>query len=83
MPADEKDLSTQVAELRSDVRHVQADAAEIKVDIREIKKGTLAMSLRIDAVGIELGEKISAAKIWGLGLYGSLLSILAHGFKWL
>jgi uncharacterized coiled-coil DUF342 family protein len=37
-PADEKQLLTQVAELRSDVRHVQSDITEIKTRFDKVDK---------------------------------------------
>ena len=67
-------LAVQMAELRSDTRHMQGDLADIKADVREAKA-------KIDALRAEL----SAAKIWALGLYialaGSILFAMARGFK--
>ena len=79
MPTNERvdfDLTAQVAELRADVRHVQSDTTDIKAELR-------ATNQRIDS----LRESLASAKIWALGLYialtGSLLYVMAHGFKWL
>jgi hypothetical protein len=79
MPENERvdfDLTAQVAELRADVRHVQSDTTDIKAELR-------ATNQRIDS----LRESLASAKIWALGLYialtGSLLYVMAHGFKWL
>jgi hypothetical protein len=79
MPGNERvdfDLTAQVAELRADVRHVQSDTTDIKAELR-------ATNQRIDS----LRESLASAKIWALGLYialtGSLLYVMAHGFKWL
>jgi hypothetical protein len=79
MPGNERvdfDLTAQVAELRADVRHVQSDTTDIKAELR-------ATNQRLDS----LRESLASAKIWALGLYialtGSLLYVMAHGFKWL
>lgn len=95
MPAGENDnLGLHVAELRADVRHVQADITEIKADqrvtnqrIESLRKETAES---FESVRKEIGEvkgSLAAAKIWALGLYfalaGSLLYVLARGFKWL
>ena len=52
MPANENDnLAIQVAELRSDVRHIQADTTDIKADLR-------ATNQRLDQKLQSLREKI-------------------------
>jgi hypothetical protein len=78
VPANEKvdsDLAIQVAELRADVRHVQADTMDIKAELRVTNQ-------RLDS----LKDSLASAKVWALGLYialaGSLLYVLARGFKW-
>ena len=78
MPANEKvdfDLAVQVAELRTDVRHIQSDTTEIKAALRDTNQ-------RVDS----LKDSLASAKVWALGLYialaGSLLYVLARGFKW-
>jgi uncharacterized protein YlxW (UPF0749 family) len=79
MPGNERvdfDLTAQVAELRADVRHVQSDTTDIKAELR-------ATNQHLDS----LRKSLASAKIWALGLYialtGSLLYVMAHGFKWL
>jgi hypothetical protein len=78
MPANERDdfdLAIQVAELRADVRHIQSDTTDIKADLR-------ATTQRLDS----LKDSLASAKVWALGLYialaGSLLYVLARGFRW-
>ena len=92
------DFGIQLAELRSDVRHIQSDVTDIKVAQR-------ATNERLDKLGESVNERIStlstriddrldkltnalwSAKVWALELYlalaGSLLYVLARGFKWL
>jgi hypothetical protein len=77
MPVNERDdQAVQIAELRADVRHIQSDTTDIKAEVR-------ATNQRID----ELKDSLASAKVWALGLYtalsGSLLYVLARGFKWL
>jgi len=78
MPTNEKvdfDLAVQVAELRADVRHVQSDTTDIKAELRVTNE-------RLDS----LKDSLASAKVWALGLYialaGSLLYVLARGFRW-
>jgi uncharacterized protein YlxW (UPF0749 family) len=93
--ANERDaLAVQVAELRADVRHIQSDTTDIKAELRatnqridslsqRVDERTDSLSRRID----ELKDSLASAKIWALGLYlalsGSLLYVLARGFKWI
>jgi hypothetical protein len=77
MPVNERDdQAVQIAELRADVRHIQSDTTDIKAELR-------ATNQRIDG----LKDSLASAKVWALGLYialsGSLLYVLARGFKWL
>jgi peptidoglycan hydrolase CwlO-like protein len=102
MPANEDNtLAVQVAELRSDVRHIQADVTDIKADLRitnqrieSLRKETgerfEKVDQKFDLVKKEIGEvkdSLASAKIWALGLYfalaGSILYVLARGFRWL
>jgi hypothetical protein len=76
MPARENELESRVAKLQSDVEHIQSDITDIKADVRELRGDTRA-----------LRAELATAKIWALGMYlalaGSLLYVLARGFKWL
>jgi chromosome segregation ATPase len=94
MPADDSMLETRVAKLQSDVAHIQSDVSDIKADLRELKVETRELRNEIDRVRTDLTARIdgkidalraelTSTKIWALGLYGSLLYILARGFKWL
>jgi uncharacterized coiled-coil DUF342 family protein len=95
MAAGENDnIALQVAELRADVRHIQADITDIRADqrvtnqrIESLRKET---GESFESVRKEIGEvkdSLASAKIWALGLYfalaGSLVYVLARGFKWL
>jgi outer membrane murein-binding lipoprotein Lpp len=69
-------VSVQVAELRSDVRHLQSDVTDIKTDLR-------ATNHKVD----QIKDSLASAKLWAIGLLvtqvGSLLYVMARGFKWL
>jgi len=69
-------MEPRIAKLESDVSHISGDIFEIKKDIRDIRD-------KAD----EIKDSISSAKIWALLLYialaGSLLFVMAKGFKWL
>jgi hypothetical protein len=74
--SDSYDFGIQLAELRSDVRHIQSD-------VTDLKAGQRAANERLD----KLTDALWSAKVWALVLYlalaGSLLYVLARGFKWL
>lgn len=74
--SEDNNLAIQVAELRSDVRHIQSDVTDLKTGVR-------ALEQEISAVK----NSLWSAKVWALLLYfalaGSLLLVLARGFKWL
>jgi predicted nuclease with TOPRIM domain len=76
------DQATQIAELRADVRHIQSDVTDLKTELRATSQrvdGFVRLEKRFD----ELKDSLASAKIWALGLYGSLLYLMARGFKWL
>jgi archaellum component FlaC len=94
MPANEdNNLAVQVAELRSDVRHIQSDVTDLKADFRVFRKETgerfEKVDQKFDSIEKEIGEVkdiLASAKIWALGLYftlaGSLLYVVARAAKW-
>jgi outer membrane murein-binding lipoprotein Lpp len=90
MPANEdNNLAVQVAELRSDVRHIQSDVTDIKSDLRVTNQRIDRIDEKFESVNKEIGavkDSLASAKIWALGLYfalaGSLLYVLARGFRW-
>ena len=81
-------------ELRSDVHHLQSDVTEIKADLRVTNQRINSMSQRVDDRFESMLKEITAikdslasAKVWAIGLYvtlaGTMLYVMAHGFKWL
>jgi hypothetical protein len=84
MPVNERDeQGVQIAELRSDVRHIQSDVTDIKAELRATNQRFEKFDQKFDV----LKDSLASAKMWALGLYialtGSLLFVMAHGFKWL
>jgi uncharacterized protein YlxW (UPF0749 family) len=80
--------------LRNDVRHLQHDTTDIKTEIRATNQRLDSLSQKTDERFVRLEQKfdhlkdsLASAKLWALGLYvalaGSLLYVLARGFKWL
>ena len=92
-PAEEIKLLTQVAELRSDVRHVQGDVTDIKTEQRarfdKVDKQFDKVEEKFKAVDARLNEivkMISSAQLWAYGLYVglafTLLYVIARSAKW-
>jgi outer membrane murein-binding lipoprotein Lpp len=89
--SEDNNLAIQVAELRSDVRHIQSDVTNVKADMRALRKETGErydkIEQKFDSKFESLDQTLWSAKIWALGLYcalaGSLLLVLARGFKWI
>ena len=96
-PAEEIKLLTQVAELRSDVRHLQSDVVDIKTEQRErfdkveqrFKDSETKSDKDFKAVDARLNEiigMIASAKLWAYGLYAALtltlLYVIARSAKW-
>jgi septal ring factor EnvC (AmiA/AmiB activator) len=90
-PAEEKQLLTQVAELRSDVRHLQSGVTEIKsrfdkVDkqfdkveqrFKDIETKTEERFKGVDKALNEIRDMIASAKLWAYGLYlGGVFTLL-------
>jgi hypothetical protein len=91
---DEAAKQAQLARLTSDVQHVQKDVTDIKVDVRRVDDRLDAMNERfdgkLDAVNGRidgLRAEIYSMKVWAMGMYfalaGSLLFVMAKGFKWI
>jgi peptidoglycan hydrolase CwlO-like protein len=93
MPANEdNNLAVQVAELRSDVRHIQSDVTDIKADLRvthqqieSLRKETGEqfdkVDQKFDSLKSEIGEVkdiLASAKVWALGLYFALAGSLLY-----
>jgi peptidoglycan hydrolase CwlO-like protein len=91
---DEAANQAQLARLTSDVQHVQKDVTDIKVDLRRVDDRLVAINERIDSMKERFDGKLDglraeiySMKIWAMGMYfalaGSLLFVMAKGFKWL
>ena len=68
-----------VGKLEAHVEHIRVDVADTKIEIRRLND-------KIDAVLQQLSElKIGRAldRVWWLLMCGTLLGVMARGFKWL
>ena len=88
MPVNERDdQGVQIAELRADVRHIQSDTTDIKAELRATNQRIDSLRQSMDQRFDDLKGSLASAKIWAPGLYialgGSMLYVLARGFKWL
>jgi hypothetical protein len=82
-----------VGKLESDVQHLQADVKEIKADAREFRSEVRCEFDKIYARFDRLEQAISElrtqrvrgdlqTRIWMLLSNGTVLAVMAHGFKW-
>jgi len=53
-------MEVQLAELRSDVRHIQTDVSDIKVAGRETNNGLMALREKLEHNGAELNKRVDA-----------------------
>jgi hypothetical protein len=83
-----------LGEMRSDIRHLQSDVTDIKADQRirfdKIDARFDKVDERFGSVEKDIAEikvSLASAKVWAIGLYvalaGTMLYVMAHGFKWL
>jgi hypothetical protein len=92
MPADEDpredtDRAGELRELRSDVRHLQSDVTDLKTEVRALRDKVEQNTTDLRKDIMRIGESLASAKIWAMALYfalaGSMLYVMARGFKWL
>jgi uncharacterized protein YlxW (UPF0749 family) len=88
------ELRADVRHIQADVTDIKADLRVTNQRIESLRKETGErfdkVDQRFESVKKEIGEvkdSLASAKIWALGLYfalaGSLLYVLARGFRWL
>ena len=83
----DEQIEVRIVRLESDVGHIQRDVADIKVELRRTNDKIDAMDEKLTAKIDGLEEKFNAMKVWAMGMYfalaGSLLLVMAKGFKWI
>jgi outer membrane murein-binding lipoprotein Lpp len=90
----EKVVEDRVGKLESDVQHLQADVTEIKADARQFRSEVLARFEKVDARFERIEQAIAElrtqmvrgdlqTRIWMLLSNGTVLAVMAHGFKWI
>jgi outer membrane murein-binding lipoprotein Lpp len=90
----EEVVEDRVGKLESDVQHLQADVTEIKADARQFRSEVLARFEKVDASFERIEQAIAElrtqmvrgdlqTRIWMLLSNGTVLAVMAHGFKWI
>jgi hypothetical protein len=87
-------VEDRLGKLESDIGHLQTDITEIKADLRLVRSETHArfekVTDRLDRLAdstARLEERVTRGdlqtRIWMLVLVGTILAVMAHGFKWI
>jgi chromosome segregation ATPase len=86
----EEPVEDRIGKLEAHVEHIRTDVADTKIDVRrlndKIDDVNQTLSAKIDAVLQQLSElKIGRAldRVWWLLMCGTLLGVMARGFKWI
>ena len=88
MPTEE-DLrrAEQLGKLTGAVEHLQADVTDIKARLFGVEGKIDAVRDSLEGKIDALKDSLSSAKVWAITLYvaqaGSMLFVMAKGFKWL
>jgi len=79
-------LEVRVARIESDVQHIKEVTTDLRVELRRTNDKIDALDAKVDGKFDGLKDKLHSVTIWALLLYialaGSLLTVLAKGFKW-
>ena len=83
-------MDEQIARLEEKVDRLQDDTTDLKDDARRVDGKIDAVRDSVAALRIEMKDAVSAVnigrfkdKVWWLLIAAALLSVMAHGFKWL
>ena len=83
-------MEDRIGKLEAHVEHIQADVADTKIEVRRLNDKldnvNQTLSTKIDAVYQQLSElKIGRPldRVWWLLICGTLLGVMARGFKWI
>jgi hypothetical protein len=86
----EEPVEDRIGKLEAHVEHIRTDVADTKIDVRRLNDKVdgvnQTLSAKIDAVYQQLSElKIGRAldRVWWLLMCGTLLGVMARGFKWI
>jgi hypothetical protein len=89
--ADVRHIQADVTDIKADLRvtnqRIESLGKETGERFESLRKETGERFEKVEKVIGEVEDSLASAKIWALGLYfalaGSLLYVLARGFKWL
>jgi vacuolar-type H+-ATPase subunit I/STV1 len=88
--SEEPPVEDRIGKLEAQVEHIRVDVADTKIEVRRLNDKldnvNQTLSTKIDAVYQQLSElKIGRAldRVWWLLICGTLLGVMARGFKWI
>jgi hypothetical protein len=87
----EEPVEDRTGKLEAHVEHIRADVADTKVEIRRLNdkvdglgQDALAnLALRMEKLFAELKVGRALDRVWWLLMCGTLLGVMARGFKWI
>ena len=83
---DEKTVGERLTRLEGNVEHLQMDVSDIKIELRRIDDKLTGKIDSLEGKVHSLRQELWSMKVWAIGLYvsmsGSLLFVMAKGFKW-
>lgn len=81
---------TRIARLESDVAHIQSDVQDIRQDVKGLRQEMKELGEKFDKKLGELQKAIESInigrvwdRVWLLLSMGTLLGVMARGFKWI
>jgi chromosome segregation ATPase len=86
----EEPVEDRVGKLEAHVEHIRADVSESKIEIRrlndkvdEVKDSLAKFALSVEKSFAELKIGRALDRVWWLLICGTLLGVMARGFKWI
>ena len=79
----EAPVEDRIARLESDVAHIQSDVSDIKIDIRGLDGKVDGVKDAVAKLALTMEKYRSVDRVWWLVIAGTLLGVMARGFKWI
>jgi hypothetical protein len=87
---EEESVGIRLVRLEEKVEHIHSDVAELKADMRGVKADISALKVGVEALRSSIESVkviVEKSKVWmlvtALSVGGTVLAVMAHGFKWL
>jgi uncharacterized protein YoxC len=86
----EESMEARIARLEATVEHIQSDVKELKQDAKDIRQELKTLNEKIESKfeavqkafeSLKIGRVID--RVWMLLAMGTLLAVMARGFKWI